>query len=122
MIVLSAIQSPLDVAVRQHLAAYLGSEIDLPAFKQWFVAHTWDVEREGNRSDIALVHDLQLRLIEFSNGDWTEDELRTLLRPVLQTYRAFLPGAFYESSDSMIIAGPGTQTLFAGAQSGAASW
>jgi hypothetical protein len=83
---LSDIQSSLDIEVRQNLAAYLRSDLPLSDFKKWFSARTWDVESRGNRSDVELAHSIQIRLIEFSNGDWTEDELKDMLRPVLEAY------------------------------------
>lgn len=33
---------------------------------------------------------LEHRLAEFANGDWTEDELRDQLRPLVQAYRTSL--------------------------------
>jgi hypothetical protein len=100
---LSPIQTPLDIRVREHLAQYLRADIDFPTFKPWFLANTWDVEREGTRSDMELVHNIHIRLIEFSNGDWTEDELKSMLVPVLQTYRSYEGISYTESSASIFI-------------------
>jgi hypothetical protein len=98
-------QSSLDIEVRQKLAAYLRSELAFPKFKKWFIARTWDVESQGNGNDVELAHSIHIRLIEFSNGDWTEDELKGMLRPVFEAYRSYGESPYIESPESVLILG-----------------
>src|SRR5712692_6815584 len=70
----------LDFNIRERLATYLAKEISLHEFEDWFFPETWDVDQLGDLALTNLVYGIKLRLAEFSNGDWTEDELRSLLR------------------------------------------
>lgn len=63
--------------VYRQLIRYLTNEIPLNEFRNWFDASTWpnDENPESYRpSDIA--GEVELRLAEFSNGHWSEEELR----------------------------------------------
>lgn len=76
----------LDSAIREKLSSYLAKEISLREFEDWFFPETWEVEQLDNFSLVNLVYGIKLRLAEFSNGDWTEDELRARLRPFVEMY------------------------------------
>jgi len=76
----------LDINIRERLAAYLANEISLREFEDWFFPETWDVDQLGNLTITNLVYGIKLCLAEFSNGDWTEGELRNLLRPFIENY------------------------------------
>jgi hypothetical protein len=76
----------LDYTIRERLATYLASEISLSEFEDWFFPETWDIDQVDNLDLLNLVYGIKLRLAEFSNGDWTETELRSRLRPFIQRY------------------------------------
>jgi hypothetical protein len=76
----------LDINIRERLAAYLANEISLREFEDWFFPETWDVDQLGNLALTNLVYGIKLCLAEFSNGDWTEGELRNLLRPFMMKH------------------------------------
>jgi hypothetical protein len=76
----------LDFNIRERLAAYLANEISLREFEDWFFPETWDVDQLGNLALTNLVYGIKLCLAEFSNGDWTEGELRNLLRSFIENY------------------------------------
>jgi hypothetical protein len=76
----------LDFNIRERLASYLAKEISLRAFEDWFVPETWDVDQLGDLALMNLVYGIKLRLAEFSHGDWTENELRSLLRPFIEQF------------------------------------
>jgi hypothetical protein len=78
--------SSLDFNIRERLATYLAKEISLHEFEDWLFPETWDVDQLGDLALTNLVYGIKLRLAEFSNGDWTEDELRSLLRPFIEKY------------------------------------
>lgn len=72
----------LDVAIRRHLARYLDAGISLEDFKARFVHLAWNIGTSQVHG-IEMVHVIELRLAEHSNGDWTEEELKAQLRPLL---------------------------------------
>jgi len=76
----------LDFNIRERLAAYLAQECSLREFEDWFFPETWDVDRLDDLALTNLVYGIKLRLAEFSNGDWTEDEFHSLLRPFIEKY------------------------------------
>jgi len=69
----------LDGLLLTNLARYIRGSMSLDAFEQWLIPATWDVEKVGNPALIDLVSQIKLRLAEFSNGHWTEKELREQL-------------------------------------------
>lgn len=75
--------SSLGSAIRSLLARYLRGEMSLHQFDEWFVPATWDVEKTGDQATIDLTYENVLRLAESSNGDCTESELKSLLRPLV---------------------------------------
>ena len=81
-------QRSLDRAIREQLTNYLAGKISLPEFEEWFVPATWAVEQSGNPTAEELTSQILLDLAEFSNGDWTEEELRDLFRPLVQPSEA----------------------------------
>lgn len=76
----------LDFNIRERLAAYLAKEISLHEFEDWFFPETWDIDQLGDLALTNLVYGIKLRLAEFSNEDWTESELQSLLRSFIEKY------------------------------------
>jgi hypothetical protein len=80
-----------DFNIREQLARYLAKEISLREFEDWFFPETWDVDQLGDLALMNLVYGIKLRLAEFSHGDWTENELRSLLRPFIEKFDIDIP-------------------------------
>ena len=78
----------LSTAIRANLARCLDGPWSLRAFDEWFVPATIDVERSGDAMAEALTWEIYLRLAEYSNGDCTEDELKGLLRQLVEPVAA----------------------------------
>ena len=76
----------LDFNIRQQLADYLAGNISLRQFEDWFFAETWDIDDADNQTLANLVYEIKLRLAEFSHGDWTEAELRSMLLSILEKH------------------------------------
>jgi hypothetical protein len=74
-----------DVEIREQLHRYLSREISLSDFKRWFVPATWNIDRDEDLCTRELAADIDLRLAEFSQGHWTEEELRDLFTSILET-------------------------------------
>lgn len=83
-------QSTLDLEIRDELARYLAGQLSLRRFKKWFVSHTWDIHLSGNPEAADLAHEIGLYLAEFSNRDWSEDELKGQLRHLVETHTGVL--------------------------------
>ena len=77
-----------DVEIRQQLANYLNGEITLDEFQHWFVPRSWNFDQDSSGSLRNLVSAIELALAEFSNRDWTKDELRSQLGILLNNYQA----------------------------------
>lgn len=76
----------LDFNIRQQLADYLAGKISLRQFEDWFFAETWDSDEAENQILANFVYSIKLRLAEFSHGDWTEAELRSMLLSILEKH------------------------------------
>lgn len=74
----------LDFNIYEKLAKYLAGETSLREFEDWFFPETWDIDQIDNPALVNLVYEIKLCLAEFSNGDWTEAELRSMLRLFLK--------------------------------------
>ena len=74
--------------IREYLRRFLGGEVSLGDFEDWFVVHSWNVHQMGDPSLADLVYEIELRLAEYTNGHRTEDELRRVLVPTLNTMHA----------------------------------
>jgi hypothetical protein len=73
-------------SIYDHLANFLTGREDLTAFRDWFDSATWDLHTTGIETNTAdLAAEVELRLAEFTNGHWSEVELRRKLQPLLQT-------------------------------------
>jgi hypothetical protein len=80
----------IDLVIRASLVRYLSDDISLAEFEGWFVPVAWGIERTGNRDAIELAGEIELRLAEFSNGHWSEPELRSKLASLSGVYETEL--------------------------------
>ncbi len=76
----------LDNDIRERLASYLLGEGSLEDFKDWFVPVLLEVDNSHNQKAINMAYEIELRLAEYSNAYWSEDELKRLLRPLVENY------------------------------------
>ena len=70
----------LSAEIRDRLAHYLAEEMPLSAFWEWFMSQTWDIGQDVDQRIADLAYDIQLLLFEFSDGVWTEEELKSRMR------------------------------------------
>jgi hypothetical protein len=77
----------ISLKIREWLSRYLDGEISLRQFEDWFIPVAWGIPRTANQGTLELVGEIELRLAEFSNGHWTEPELRTTLEPLVTFYK-----------------------------------
>jgi hypothetical protein len=76
----------LDLQIRDHVAEYVGNEVSLEQFLDWFMDAAEDAYETDNGRLIDLVDTIKLYWAEHTNGDLTEDALRAALRRVAETY------------------------------------
>lgn len=88
----------LTKTIEARLARYLRGEDSLAEFEAWLVPETWDIAPQSDRSAHDLATAITLRIAEFTNGDWTEDELREALTKVLPPAEITLSGTAKEQS------------------------
>lgn len=75
-----------DYEIRKQLVCYLTSETSLEDFEDWFVARSWNFHEAENPLLLELACEIELLLAEFSNGHWTESDLKERLRPFITRY------------------------------------
>lgn len=79
-------ESSLDNEIREKLANYLVGKISLEEFEDWFVSPSWDVDQSKNQVAINMVYEIELWLSEYFDNFRSEDELKALLRPLVENY------------------------------------
>lgn len=62
--------------VREVSSAYIDSRIPFGEFQERFVSLTWDATLPQASPVSDLVTEIELLIAEYTNGHWTEDELR----------------------------------------------
>jgi hypothetical protein len=71
--------------LQDRLESYLSGKTTLREFEEWFVPATWDAQDTSNPQLERLRNIIDARIAEYTNGDWTEDELKDFLRPFAET-------------------------------------
>jgi hypothetical protein len=73
-------ENTLALEVYNQLASYAAGTISLREFQDWFDPLFWDTLGAPNDPETRdLCAEIGLRLAEYSNGHWTEAELKTTL-------------------------------------------
>ncbi len=77
--------STLSLEIQQTLEQYLTGNITVDDLQAHLVTMVWEVEEHEAPDVVDLFHDAELSLAEFTSGDWTEEELKGLLRQSLMS-------------------------------------
>lgn len=88
--------------MREQLARYLVKELSLEDFQIWFAPVLWNIERSLSRPAVELAYEIALRIAEFSNGHWTQEELRNNLLPLVEKYKVEIESVPRTSSSSKV--------------------
>ncbi len=75
----------LTTELQDHLESYLSGKTTLREFEEWFVPATWDAHDTDDAWLERVRNSIDARIAEYTNGDWTEDELKGFLRPFTET-------------------------------------
>lgn len=73
-------QHSLEFEIRDHILAYIAGEISLRDFEDWFFPKTWEADKSGDTDLLDLVYQIKLDWAEFTNGDRSEKDLRSMLK------------------------------------------
>jgi hypothetical protein len=77
----------VETEIRETLSCYLSGEISLNTFQEIFLPKIWDIDQKENKIAEELAYEIMLRIAEYSNGDWDEQELKLLFRPLVENYK-----------------------------------
>lgn len=71
----------LELQIRQAVTEYIAGRASLREFQEWFAPRTWDIGSMAQTGELPrLANEIDLLLAEFSNGHWTEQELKNKLQ------------------------------------------
>lgn len=84
--------------IRLTVGRYLSGEIDLRTLRERLTPIKWDRENPPNDEAMTILRPMERYFAEFSNGDWTETEMRDLLAPY---------GGFVSNWEPEPLQGPG---------------
>ena len=79
-----------DISLREQLARYLAGETTLQKFREWFVPAVWNLTAESQLLS-PVTRRVELRLAEYLNGSWSEDDLKSLFTREAQHTEASAP-------------------------------
>ena len=79
--------STLNLRIREYLASYIAGRISFREFQNWFIPAVWNIDQKRDPEAEVLAYGIMLRLAEYLNGDWTEDELKFKLNTLIEFHR-----------------------------------
>lgn len=82
----------LDLDIRRDLGRYLRNEITLDELTRQLASATMDAEQTGSPVAADLLYEIQLRLAEFTDGFWTESDLRAMFASLAGSVDLVSPG------------------------------
>ena len=80
--------SSVEVEIHERVAEYGAGKLSLREFQEWFVPRAWSMDAMNDAPAARLANAIELLLAEFSNGDWSEEELREKLSRECRSARA----------------------------------
>jgi hypothetical protein len=69
--------------IKEQLARFLGNDIDLEAFEDWFAQNTWNVHQSGSVAAEQLTFSIEESFSEYSSRHISEQELRAELAQII---------------------------------------
>ncbi|OGK80281.1 MAG: hypothetical protein A2X52_06025 [Candidatus Rokubacteria bacterium GWC2_70_16] len=71
--------SSIEQELEELVARYVSGDVSLREFQERFVPRAWSIDAAESGGAAQLANEVELLLAEFSNGHWTEDELKAEL-------------------------------------------
>ncbi|MDP9203945.1 MAG: hypothetical protein M3P12_00615 [Gemmatimonadota bacterium] len=75
--------SSLDLEISYRVARYLTGGESLADLRRWLLPIVWNLAEPENDEVSQLANRIELRLAEFLNGHWTEDDLRGMFQQLI---------------------------------------
>lgn len=76
----------LGFELRKQLIRYLAGGLGISDFHAAVTPLFWNIEKRADQAAADLGREIELLLAETAHGDWTEDELRERLSPMVTNY------------------------------------
>ena len=76
--------------IRELLSQFLGGQIDLDSFEDWFVRNTWNIHSSGSVAAESLTFAIEESLSEYSSQHLSLEELRDELSQILGAENKFV--------------------------------
>jgi len=92
--------------LRDHLIQFLGGDLPLDGFEDWFVQRSWNMHKDSDLYAQRLAYAVELRLAEHNDGHLSETDLQSELRHLVNS----VPVS--ESPNVIISTGSSTQLNF----------
>jgi hypothetical protein len=70
--------SVLELEISAQVARYLAGEATLAELRRWLLPLVWELSESDGEQGSRLAYRIELRLAEYMNGHWTEEDLRTI--------------------------------------------
>jgi hypothetical protein len=81
-------QSPLEIEIGDHLAAFLDNQETLDDFKDWLVGVTWGIDFSEPQRVVELTYAIKHELADHSSNLIDDDELRKALSSLAANLRS----------------------------------
>lgn len=106
--------SSFEHELHAHVVAYVSGRRPLREFQEWFAPAAWALDERESPDDAHLAGAVELLLAEWSNGHWTEDELKEKLSEYAVDVEV-LPSPLLQRSTSAVVGRqPGDATVHVG--------
>ena len=99
-------------AILEQLYRYLGNQISLDEFEDWFVQASWNAHREMDPVAFKLVSAIELKLAEHSSGHLSETDLQEELRALIEPH--FVYFSFPQGTGQPVLTGASNPVPFQG--------
>lgn len=73
----------MESQIREQLGRYLEGESSFEQFEDWLVGNSYNMHKDSNQQAQNLVHDIDLVIYEYLDGNIMEDKLKGMLRSLL---------------------------------------
>ena len=97
-------------AIFEQLSRYLGNQISLDEFEDWFVQASWNAHLESDPVARKLVSAIELKLAEHSSGHLSETDLQEELRALIEPH--FVYFSFPQGTGQPVLTGASNPVLF----------
>ena len=73
----------IESQIREQLGRYLEGKSSFEQFEDWLVGNSYNMHKDSNQQAQNLVHDIDLVIYEYLDGNIMEDKLKSMLRSLL---------------------------------------